>query len=420
MKESIYNSYYEKGDELIIYNTITSAVLLLDEKHKQLYNDFLENKTHLDENLKTELMKGGMLLEDEYNEKQAVEFFHMEKRLRHNSLSLTIAPTSDCNFRCPYCYEKGIEHIHMDDSTIDALFEFAKKQEKKKLAVTWYGGEPTLCLDEIEKISDLFIEYYGEDNYSATMVSNGYLLNREAALKLKSKNVTNVQITIDGPKEFHDKRRIFYDGSGSFDKIIENIENIYDILKIVIRINVDKTNIKETMRLIEYLDEKGLLEKIKFYIAPVNDINASRRNHNCFSQKEFSKFEIDIYNKFQKYHPMKPPFATLGICGAISVDSYVVAPDGKLYKCWDEIGREGTEIGNVYEGITDKFNYLKWVSYNIKNYNKECDQCKNLPTCYGGCPYQNMKRQGESHCISFMHNGVDIINNLYAKNKKVD
>lgn len=419
MKESIYNNYYEKNNALIIYNTATAAVLLLDKEHFGKFKDFIKNNKLLDDEMKRELIKGGMIVPDEYDEKAVLNFNHMIHRLRHDSLGLTIAPTSDCNFRCPYCYEKGIKHINMDSKTMEGAFEFAKKQNKNKLSVTWYGGEPSLCLDEIMYLSDLFIDYYGKDNYSASMVSNGYLLNRDVALMLKEKNLTSVQITIDGPKESHDKRRIFMDGSGTFDIILKNIENIYDILDIVVRINVDRSNIDQTIELINCLKSRGLLDKIKFYLAPVSDINSEKKNCNCFTQKEFSEFEINIYQKFQEYHPIKPPFITLGICGAISMDSFVIAPDGKLYKCWDEIGREGAEVGTVFDGITNQLNLIKWLSYDIRNYNSECDDCKNLPTCYGGCPYLNMKNKEESHCISFQHNGPRIIDNLYKNRKGV-
>lgn len=418
MKESIYNTYLDKNNELIIYNSVSSAVLLLDAEKKYEFIEFLEKKKNLSAELYNALFKGGMIVDDELNERSSIKFEQLKRRIRGDSLSLTIAPTLDCNFRCPYCYEKGVEHKYINDETIKDLINFAEKQKKEKIHVTWYGGEPTLCLKQIRQISEELIRLFGEDNYAAAMVSNGYLLNREVALMLKKYKVSTVQITLDGPRELHDSRRIFKDGRGTFDQIVDNIKNIYDILNISIRINVDKTNINEAEQLIDYLEKSDLLDKLRFYIAPVDDINENTRNHNCFTKRDFSKFEIEFYSKFSKYHVMKPPIPTLGICGAISMDSFIIAPDGKLYKCWDEIGLDEYSIGNVKEGVTNQKNYKKWISYDVDDYNKNCNDCKNFPVCFGGCPYQNMKRKGENHCISFQYNGEYVLNQMYDSQKE--
>ena len=56
-------------------------------------------------------------------------------------------------------------------------------------------------------------------------VCNGTLLTKEVAEKLQKANVL-FGVSIDGTKKIHDKNRAFRDVSGSFDKIIKNIEDI--------------------------------------------------------------------------------------------------------------------------------------------------------------------------------------------------
>ena len=420
MKESIYNVYLNKGEELIVYNTVTSAVLLLDDDNKLKFENFLKHndEKYLDDELQTNLKKGGMIQDSDIDELDLIKLQHNIGRLRSDSLSLTIAPTSDCNFRCPYCYESGIKHTYMNDDVINDLYTFIENHKKQKINVSWYGGEPTLCMSTIVKISKNLIQKYGKDNYYASMVTNGYLLTKDMAIVLKENNVNHVQITIDGDKAFHDKRRIFKDGSGTYDTIMKNIKNIYNILPVIIRMNVDKTNISTAINLIQDLKDNDLLDKVKFYIAPVQDINATQRNHNCFTQRDFSEYEMDFYNRIGKDYTMKPPMSNLGICGAICLDSFVIAPDGELYKCWDEIGRREFSIGNLREGIKNYPNYIKWVTYDIEKYNKNCMKCVHLPTCYGGCPYRNIMGKADDNCLSFKYNGEQVIENLYH-NKEI-
>ncbi|WP_288230101.1 radical SAM/SPASM domain-containing protein [uncultured Faecalicoccus sp.] len=420
MKESEYNIYYKVKEGTIIYNTITAAVLLLDTDNEKDFENFKSKNNKLPKELESNLVKGGMILDDNLDEKELINLKHMEKRLRHDDLSLTIAPTSDCNFRCPYCYEKGIEHKYMDKDTASKLIEFVKKQGKKKLQVMWYGGEPTLSIDLIQDLSKEFIDIFGQENYTAGIVTNGYLLDRDMAKLLTNLNVHFAQITLDGPKEYHNKRRIHKSGNGSFEEIIKNIEEINDLISIIIRINVDKSNIEYTIRLLQLLEQKDLLNKVRFYIAPISDVNAEKRNSYCFTQKEFSENEKLVYKYFGKYHPMKPPVSSFGVCGAISLDSFVVSPDGKLYKCWDEIGRHNQEIGDVFNGITNINHYLKWVSYHINTYNKKCGSCKYLSTCFGGCPYKNMKRKEKDNCLSMKYNEEEVILGLLEKRNQMN
>lgn len=52
----------------------------------------------------------------------------------------------------------------------------------------------------------------------------------------------------------------------TFNTILENIKNSYDLLEIVIRVNVDRTNISRVHEILDILEEEGLRNKLGFYI----------------------------------------------------------------------------------------------------------------------------------------------------------
>ncbi len=246
MKISLFNIEKDVDEGKLIYNTISSGILFLDSEKAEEY-EYLKNLDFInqdDSDLKRELRKGHMIIDDYLDEIELIKYVSNSARYDKDYLGLTIATTQACNFVCPYCYEKGIEFKNMSDETANNIVDFIKNNIKNDsyLDITWYGGEPLLGIGVIEKISEEILKYINIDKYNASIVTNGYLLTREYAEKLNKYKVRTAQITLDGPPKIHDARRKLASGEGTFNKIIENIKNTCDLIDITIRVNIDKTN----------------------------------------------------------------------------------------------------------------------------------------------------------------------------------
>lgn len=102
-----------------------------------------------------------------------------------STLRLVIAPTLDCNFRCPYCFEKHTPE-YMSDDIQNKLLDFAEDRLKTgnymKLLVCWYGGEPLLGVEIIKNLSKKLYDLCQRYSvlYWSYMVTNGYLLEQYA------------------------------------------------------------------------------------------------------------------------------------------------------------------------------------------------------------------------------------------------
>ncbi|WP_101773314.1 radical SAM/SPASM domain-containing protein [Peptostreptococcus faecalis] len=407
MKLSRFNIEYKVDEGLIIYNSLSSGILLLEEKDILEYNKLKENKCYSKE-LKKELLKGNMLVDNDINEHEYIKFISTSNRYNDRGLGLTIAPTLACNFVCHYCYEKGVEFKTMNKDTIESLVDFIDRKLVKGeyLSITWYGGEPLLAIDAIEDISSKIFENkkVDLDMYSADMVTNGYLLTEEVARKLKSLKIISLQITLDGPRKIHDSRRKLSSGAGSYDVILKNIKKCCEFLNITIRVNIDKTNQFGIEELVEDLKKEGIYDKVSVYVAKVDDFE-NPDNINLLNQREFSNKYNEfvekniLHNNLEKFNP--------NICGAVTANAYIVDPSGDLYKCWDEIGRNEGKIGNLKEDL----NFNKCFSY-YNNYDplssKKCLECEILPICMGGCPFQK-RIMGDSVCKS---NKYSILKNI--------
>lgn len=87
-------------------------------------------------------------------------------RYNRSHLSLVIAATSNCNFRCVYCYEGSVLRAStMSEAIQEAIVKFVESEAPhlETFTVTWYGGEPLLALDIIENLSIKFVDIYKKE-----------------------------------------------------------------------------------------------------------------------------------------------------------------------------------------------------------------------------------------------------------------
>lgn len=282
----------------------------------------------------------------------------LKNRFSTSAFGLTIAVTSDCNLRCIYCYEKDvISPGKMTKEVQEKIVEALRNQAKtlSSFSVTWYGGEPLLAIDVIENLSKEFIEICKDNNitYGAGIITNGYLLTRDVLELLNKYNITFIQVTIDGMPEVHNKRRPLANGEGTFETIMKNLEENYDLLpRTSLRINVDKNNLDTGTDIYKYLLEKNILEKVKPYYGKTSNDNNNYIDSECLSTCDYAKADFQLLmqvsqnkNAFIRYPDYKTNF-----CGADFVNSAVVGSDGRLYKCWSDIGIDKKCIGNVLTG----------------------------------------------------------------------
>ncbi len=411
MKESIYNIIKQEEQDLIIYNVGSAGVLKLNKEYAQAYQDFIENGTTQKLDLLEALKQGGLLVEDDLDEIKNLQIQSLVNRYNSNNLTLTIAPTMECNFKCTYCYEDGYRKNRMNYEVQQEVIRFIKKHSFgcSSIGISWYGGEPLLALDEIENMTNS-IRTITNDNiaYYASIVTNGYYLTKKNVEKLKELKIERVQVTIDGPRSIHDSRRLLYNGEGTFDRIINNIKDVCLDIPIVIRINVDKTNINHTYELLNYIEECNLKGKVSLYLAPVDDINNGCIESSCMTISDFSveeiKFQLEALNKGFKIGLI--PSCNPSICGAVSSNSYVIDPKGDLYKCWNHIGREEERVGSILHN-SFTHNIYKWLLYDPFS-NEDCTNCIVLPACMGGCPYHKLTTKN-SKCKSIKYNALDTL-----------
>ena len=192
----------------------------------------LEDSNNIINNFKNILIKNP----ENFLPKLKKEYF--EKRIA-NARQLTIEITQGCNMRCKYCVYSGKYEYERTHSSYTKLmpFDVARKSidyffslinSKKRTtphdlcAIGFYGGEPLLGFELIKKCVDYIKQKKTEEKISFTITTNGTLLDDEV-IDFFIRNDFRILISLDGPKEEHDRFRVFKNNKGTFDRIWENI-----------------------------------------------------------------------------------------------------------------------------------------------------------------------------------------------------
>lgn len=407
-----YPKLAEGKKQTVMYNTRTGVIALIKEDKLTQYLEFAEKGTPVaDEDLLADLRRGGFVVNRDFDELAALKYRLLSAKYDKTHLNLTIAPTSDCNFRCIYCYEKdSIKPVTMSEQTQEELIAFVKQYTPtiKLLSVCWYGGEPLLALDIIEKLSEVFLKLCEENQiaYVASMVTNGYLLTPDKLEKLHRWKIEDIQITLDGAAEDHDKRRFLKGGLPTFDRIVENLSAAKDNLpaQVKIRINADRHNIDRVDNVIKILREKELLEKVYPYLAMVENSNDAYNDNSCLHTNEFSQREFEFITRNGLDIVSYTPRQLGNYCIADRCGGFVCNADGRIYKCWSDIGIEARSVGTLKDGGMESPRFFDYLLYDPTE-DPACRACKFLPVCMGGCP--NKRVQNDPARCTQMKEGLE-------------
>lgn len=402
MKVSRYNSVYTLSNEKekMIFNARTLALALIENDKLAQYNNFLEEGIPIsDQKLIEDLKMGGFLIDDDIDEESILRHEQMRERYDNTRMGLVIAPTSNCNFRCVYCYERKVLRTStMTKETQEAIIDVvrAAANHLEALSVTWYGGEPLLAVDIIESLSRKFIEICEENHiqYGASMVTNGYLLNREIVRKLNELKVNRYQITLDGKREIHNANRPLANGGGTYDTITRNIIEVKeDVPGIALRINTGRHNVKDVNDIYKWVQENKLEDKVFPYLGKITSTDKNDPiSAICLTEDEFVLARLNLIKsgtdqRTDAFSFYPNPVRTY--CGADRNNVFVIDSDGALYKCWDDIGHLDLSVGNIKDNIDLNKTFISYMGYCALD-DEGCKECPVLPVCMGGCPHRRV------------------------------
>jgi uncharacterized protein len=426
MKWSKYNFLYQTDNSFFLFNAISNSLLEIDKEAFQIFSSLKEGQEFDYENkeVKNTLCQAKALVENDKDEFYNLKYIYHYSRFSKRNLNLTINPTLHCNFACPYCFEENKPATYMTDEVENAIVKLIReKKDIDFLSITWFGGEPLMAFDRMVSINNKIKEL--NLSYSADLITNGYLLNERVINELDNLQIKHIQITIDGLKETHNKRRYLKSGVGTF----QTIENNIDLLlskksdfSLAIRVNVDLSNKEEFIDVCKYFYGKY---KQNVHISPgfVSDNEGCNKPTCLMDKKDIADFVIDTYKKY-KYAPISLyPNNSFSECAVRNPNYIVIGPEGEIYKCWNDVGNPKMIVGDLLNKHPINNNLLlRYYTAGDPFDDDECRNCFHLPLCGGGCPYLRIKNEYENKKIETCYAKKDYLQEflkLYCEFKKI-
>ena len=414
-KRSQFTQVIELAGKYVFYHSRSNAMAVTKEKELLSSMGILNKQekvtvyTQEQMDLAKKLAQMGFLVEKDYDESMLSQLDLFCSRFSGDA-EITILTTEQCNFRCKYCYEK-FERGPLQQEIRDGLVKYIKKhlRDWKSLSIDWFGGEPLEALSVIDELSPQFIALCNQSGkaYSATMTTNGYLLNLETFKKLQKHRIKHFQITLDGPQSTHDNARVLADGSPTYQTIINNLRSIRDnvhshTFSITIRTNVTTEvddKIEEHLAVLH--KEFGNDDRFSFYFRPVGDWGGDCvKTIKSSLVHSFSDFldRVAAAPFGLNYSPYKNLLAQ-GSCAAVKKNEFVLGSDGTIYKCTVLFDNEDNHIGLLHPDGTMEINeskMAKWILPNEKS--KACGSCFYQPKCGGSACPANQIVSKASYC----------------------
>jgi uncharacterized protein len=388
MKSSIYN-YIQKIDEnrYVLFNKFHGSIAIVGP---DVAGPLQKGEIHNISNESIdECLASGFIVEAIQDEIEEGKKRFQESLITNGTLNITLEISQKCNFGCLYCYqnsyrkETGIISLDIIKKTLDYVIEVTKRKQVSKIKLCFIGGEPLLNQKEIWFIVSSFSDFAKKNGVilEKKLDTNGYLLNDAIVREMDfiSVSLTN--------KEDHDKFRTLRNGLGTYEQIINNLEELSPVFNnyntfLSVRFNANNENIsylKEMFLLIESIGIK------KFEISLFNTINYDYNNiKNQLSNQEFGKYYIDFLRfLFESDKTINDfPLPTFSVCKAYHPFNLKVSWEGKLALCdafYPPIGH----IDDLKQNPERYFEIFKdYVGHNPYS-DSQCRNCPDIGICGG-------------------------------------
>ena len=326
--------------------------------------------------------------------------------------------TTECNLQCRYCFGETLEDFEEDFADFDVDYALPRKanynfdllaefcSRDPDCVLTFYGGEPLLCTNEIRQIMDMAKPKH------FMIQTNGLLLERLEPEYIN--RFHTILVSLDGDEELTD----YYRGKGTFRKVIDNVKQIVQ--------NGFRGELIARMTVMEQTDihkqVTWLLDNGEFAFSSVHwQLNAgfwandyARRGFKRWSETSYvpgverlARFWVD---HMEAKRAVLRVYPLLGIANSLLSNedaslrcgggwiNYAIQTDGYIIPCPTMWG-----IKNYYLGHITQANPLKLKKIFV---DAPCTECDIFNVCGGRCLYANITKRWNKDAYAVVCNTV--------------
>ena len=343
-----------------------------------------------------------------------------------------------CNLDCAYCYYLDKSEIYggreprMTLEMLETVIrEYIAANDVPEVTFNWHGGEPlVLGLDFYRRAVDLVRKYAGGKTVHHTLQTNGTLLTPEWAAFFRE-NGFLIGLSLDGPRDIHDKYRKDRGGASTFDRVLKGLDCLRNQgVEFNTLSTVNKVSEGRGAEVYSFLKSVGsryqqYMPVVEHVVYPVDARGKPVRNARphivdpategarlagwSVSSRGFGDFMCDIFDEWVRNDVgayfvglfdatlanwcgvMPGTCAYARTCGGNSV----IEHNGDLYPC-DHFVYPKYLLGNAGErSIRSMMESPAQVRFGIDKRNRlpaKCFRCKYLFACNGECPKHRFNR----------------------------
>ena len=334
--------------------------------------------------------------------------------------TLVLNLTNQCNLSCQYCYEYGADKVatpggkpkFMNLETAKASVDFLFQQATRGAAqITFFGGETLMNFPMLKQVVSYARERAESQSRSISfsLTTNATLLT-SAIIEFLADNRIGVTVSMDGPKEMHDKLRVFANGQGSYDIIAPKVRDLiqkHRTRPIAARVTLT-SGLTDVVRIFRHLKHDlgfhevgfapvtaspdrlyaindpgmgGVLEQ--FYLLADEYLEfALRGKMHGFSN--VSDTLAELHQGINKSHPCGAGFGLVG-----------VGPSGDIAPCHRFVDSDQHALGHISTGI-DRTKQADFLNRGHIGSKYDCHTCWARPVCAGGCHHEAFVRYGDT------------------------
>ena len=302
-----------------------------------------------------------------------------------------------CNFVCEHCYSRDEECPELAIQDIKRVVDILVEQQVP--FINFGGGEPLIRKDLYE-----VAEYASKRGLNVSMNTNGWLLDDEAAQRLKDVGFKSVGISIDSSvPSVHDE---FRNMPGSYEKAVRGLDALRKVgLKSTMSSVISRINYQAFRELLDLAREHGV-GQVYLHNFKCSGRGLKNREELDLSPAEWQAFYLEALAVKHQTDDLTisfddPVIASLpeyqektmvkgSSCGKLSLH---LRPNGDITPC----GFIPVVVGNILKEDFEKiwFDSPVLKAMRAKEATGKCSGCSAFDDCQGGCTARAFATTGD-------------------------
>lgn len=342
---------------------------------------------------------------------------------------------STCNIDCSYCFFLSKEALYpdqrqrMSDGTLETYIrQLLESHQAPKVQVTWQGGEPTLMQLAFFQRAVELVERHRRPGQiiEHSIQTNGTLLDDDWCRFFKQHRFL-VGLSVDGPRELHDRYRVDRLGHGTFSRVLQGWRHLRRHgVEFNILCTIHAANQQHGRAIYRFLRDEldarwiqfiPIVERIGAQVMSTNEPNPRRPQKNqrlLYTQSghqvtqrsvdptQYGQFLVDVFEEWVRHDVGRVFVQQFDVALEACFGRHLLcvhAPDcgygpaleynGDLY-CCDHYVEPNYLLGNIHQthmlALVAGDRQRAFVQHKRKSLSAKCRQCAVLQWCHGGCP----------------------------------